>query len=55
MAQKETEELISTLSGIDVRIKTVDIRLHQVNISEGPPPVPAPPPTFDFLMASETM
>jgi len=55
MAQKDTVELISSMSAIEVKIKTVDIRLHHVAIADAPPPVPPPPSNYDFQLPLESL
>lgn len=55
MAQKDTVELISSMSAIEVKIKTVDIRLHNVAIADAPPPVPPPPSDYNFQLPLESL
>jgi hypothetical protein len=55
MAHPATQHLITTLSGIDVKIRTTEIRLHRVPIAPERPKVPPPPSDYVYKLASETM
>lgn len=46
MTSKETEKDLDTLLSMDIKLRLLDT--EGIKIPQNPPPIPDPPPNYDF-------